>query len=217
MILLLRQPDFGTVVMLGVVLFILLYLAGTPIRILGATFSGAVIVAAYLALGTEYRRQRLMTYLDPWKDQAGKGFQILQSFVGLHHGGLTGVGLGNGKEKLFYLPEAHNDFIFSVIGEEMGFLGVALLIITFFMFIYLGLQIAWRAEKIHRDPFGYLLASAITLSLGLQAFVNMAVVLGLLPTKGLNLPFVSYGGSSLLVDLAAVGILLSVARGPARE
>ncbi|MCM2324005.1 MAG: FtsW/RodA/SpoVE family cell cycle protein, partial [Oligoflexia bacterium] len=171
-------------------------------------------IGLWLALGTPYRRLRLMTFLDPWQDPMGRGFQILQSLVGLHHGGLWGVGLGNGKEKLFFLPEAHNDFIFAVIGEELGFLGVGAVILGYLYLVYRGLQIAFDCQRKYHDLFGMLLAAGITLALGLQGFVNMAVVMGLLPTKGLTLPFISYGGSALLVDLFAVGVLLSIARGP---
>lgn len=155
-----------------------------------------------------------MTFLDPWKDPLGKGFQVLQSMLGVHSGGFWGVGLGNGKEKLFYLPEAHNDFIFAVIGEELGFLGVIGVIFAYCFFIYRGLKIASARIQLYGDLFGGLLACGITIALGLQAFVNIGVVLGLLPTKGLTLPLISYGGSALIVDLFAIGILLSISRGP---
>ena len=214
LILLLLQPDFGTTVMISVVIFALMFLAGVPRRYLFAAGLLAAMAGTMLALGTAYRRDRVMTFLDPWRDPSGKGFQILQSLVGFHNGSLFGVGLGNGKEKLFYLPEAHNDFIFAVIGEELGFVGIAGVVLAYLYFVQRGLKIAWECNKKYQDRFGMLLASGITLALGLQGFVNMAVVLGLLPTKGLTLPFISYGGSALLVDLAAVGVLLSVARGP---
>jgi cell division protein FtsW len=214
MLLLLLQPDFGTTVMITVVIFALMFMGGVPKRYLASALLLAGTAGMALALGTAYRRQRLMTFLDPWSDPGGKGFQILQSLVGLHNGRIWGVGLGNGKEKLFYLPEAHNDFIFSVIGEELGFLGIAMVVVAFLVFIYRGLRIAFTVQKQYQDRFGMLLATGITLALGLQAFVNMSVALGLLPTKGLTLPFVSYGGSALLVDLFAVGVLLSIARGP---
>lgn len=216
LILLLLQPDFGTTVMISLVVFALLFLAGAPRRYLLAAFLLTTIAGLWLALGTPYRRDRVMTFIDPWRDPGGKGFQILQSFVGLYNGRLWGVGLGNGKEKLFFLPEAHNDFIFAVIGEELGFIGVAAVVITYLYFVHRGLQIAWNCKKLYQDYFGMFLATGITLALGLQSFVNMAVVLGLLPTKGLTLPFISYGGSALLIDLAAVGVLLSIARGPLR-
>jgi cell division protein FtsW len=196
------------------VLLALLFLAGVPKRHLATAAILVGTVGAWLVMGTAYRRARLMTYLDPWTDPGGKGFQILQSLIGLHNGRLWGVGLGNGKEKLFFLPEAHNDFIFAVIGEELGFLGVAAVIVAYVYFVYRGLRIAFDCHRKYQDFFGMLLAAGITLALGLQGFVNMAVVMGLLPTKGLTLPFISYGGSALVVDLFAVGVLLSIARGP---
>jgi len=214
LLLLLLQPDFGTTVMITIVIFCLMFLAGVPKKYLFSALGLAIATGLFLAIGTPYRRMRLMTFLDPWRDPGGKGFQILQSFVGLHNGRFWGVGLGNGKEKLFYLPEAHNDFIFSVIGEELGFLGIGAVVLTYLFFVYRGLRIALECQKHYQDRFGMLLATGITLALGLQGFVNMSVVLGLLPTKGLTLPFISYGGSALLVDLFAVGVLLSVARGP---
>lgn len=216
LILLMAQPDFGTTVMIVTVIFMMMFLAGVPKRYLFTALAVAIAVGTFFALGTAYRRARVMTFLNPWNDPSGKGFQIIQSMLGLHNGSLTGVGLGNGKEKLFYLPEAHNDFIFAVIGEELGFLGILAVVCAYLYFIYRGFKIAWNCHSQYQDLFGMLLACGITLSLGLQGFVNMAVVMGLLPTKGLTLPFISYGGSAILVDLFAVGVLLSVARGPQR-
>ncbi len=217
LVLLMLQPDFGTTVMISVVVFSLMFLAGVPKKYLIPILLIVGVVGIGLVLGSSYRRDRLMTFWNPWKDPSGKGFQILQSFIGLHNGRIWGVGLGNGKEKLFYLPEAHNDFIFAVIGEELGFLGILAVVITYLYFVYRGLQIAWDCQRKYRDGFGMLLAAGITLALGVQGFVNMAVVLGLVPTKGLTLPFVSYGGSALIVDLLAVGVLLSIARGPQKK
>jgi cell division protein FtsW len=214
LLLLLMQPDFGTTVMIVSVIFMMMFLAGVPKKYLLMALVFAGCAGIFLALGTAYRRERVMTFLDPWRDPGGKGFQIIQSLLGLHNGSLAGVGLGNGKEKLFYLPEAHNDFIFAVIGEELGFLGVLAVIVAYLYFIYRGIKIAWNCHLQYQDMFGMLLASGITLALGLQGFVNMAVVMGLVPTKGLTLPFISYGGSAILVDLFAVGVLLSIARGP---
>jgi cell division protein FtsW len=214
LLLLLLQPDFGTTVIITVVIFAMMFLAGVPKRYLGSALALAITVGGFLAVGSAYRRQRLMTFVNPWRDPGGKGFQILQSLVGLHNGRFWGVGLGNGKEKLFFLPEAHNDFIFSVIGEELGFIGIVVVILAFLILVYRGLRIAFHVQKQYKDRFGMLLATGITLALGLQGFVNMSVVLGLLPTKGLTLPFISYGGSALMVDLFAVGVLLSIARGP---
>ncbi len=212
LLLLLLQPDFGTTVMITVVIFCLMFLAGVPSKYLSAALVSGVGVGGWLALGTGYRRSRLMTFVDPWSDPGGKGFQILQSFVGLHNGRFWGVGLGNGKEKLLYLPEAHNDFIFSVIGEELGFVGIVGVVLAYLYFIYCGLRIASDCQKAQQDGFGMLLASGITLALGLQGFVNIAVALGLVPTKGLTLPFMSYGGSAMVIDLFAVGLLLSIGR-----
>ncbi len=213
MVLLLLQPDFGSVVMMAGVIFLLVFLAGASKKYLASIMVVGGALASFLVLSTPYRRARLMTFLDPWQDPMGKGFQVLQSMLGLHNGNFFGVGLGNGKEKLFYLPEAHNDFIFAVIGEELGFLGVAGVVIAFSFLIHRGLKIAAFCLKQRNDYFGAYLATGITLALGLQAFINMGVVFGLLPTKGLTLPFISYGGSALLIDLFAVGVLLSISKG----
>lgn len=212
MVLLLKQPDFGSVVMISITIFAMMYLAGVSLRYLLGSLSVAVAGGGLLIWFEPYRLARLMSFLDPWADPGGRGFQIIQSFVGLSHGGIFGVGLGNGKEKLFYLPEAHNDFIFAVIGEELGYIGVSAVIGVFLLFIYRGLKGAMQALERTGDRFAFNLGVGITLILGLQAFVNMAVVLGLLPTKGLTLPFISYGGSAILIDLFAVGILLNLTR-----
>lgn len=212
LVLLLFQPDFGSVVMICAVTFLLISLAGVPLRYLGGTLLLGGAIAGFLILSEPYRKARLLAFLDPWSDPSGKGFQILQSLVGLHNGHFWGAGLGNGKEKLFYLPEAHNDFILAVIGEELGFVGISLLALTFLLLIYRGLKLAWQSFDEKKDLFACYLAAGISLTIGLQAFVNMGVVFGMLPTKGLTLPFVSYGGSALVVDLCAVGILLSITR-----
>jgi cell division protein FtsW len=214
LVLLILQPDFGTTVMISIVVFCLMFLGGVPKKFLFPMVLTIITAAVALIMSSPYRMDRLLAFWNPWKDPSGKGFQILQSFIGLHNGSLWGVGLGNGKEKLLYLPEAHNDFIFAVIGEELGFLGIVAVIATYLYFVYRGLQIAWDCQRKYQDRFGMLLAAGISLALGVQGFVNMAVVLGLLPTKGLTLPFISYGGSALIVDLLAVGVLLSIARGP---
>lgn len=215
-LLLMRQPDFGSTTLIAFVLFCMIFLAGVRMRYLAGALLLAGGAAAVLIGGSAYRRGRLLAFLDPWSDPAGKGFQVIQSMVGFFNGGLFGVGLGNGKEKLFFLPEAHNDFIFSVIAEELGFFGFAFVLLIFLYICYRGFRIAWTCYQTTQDRFGLYLASGITLALGLQGFVNAAVVLGFLPTKGLNLPFVSYGGSALLMDLMMVGVLLSISRrGPA--
>ncbi len=212
MILLLLQPDFGSTALLAGTAFVLMYVAGVrPLFLFGGLF-GAGLMATGLILTSPYRMARVMAFLDPWRDPAGKGFQVIQSMLGLHNGSLLGQGLGNGKEKLFFLPEAHNDFIFAVIGEELGFVGVAGVILAYILFIYRGLKISWVALSQRGDRFGFYLGSGISLLLGLQAFINMGVVMGLLPTKGLTLPLISYGGSALTLNLAAIGILYSISK-----
>lgn len=212
MALLLIQPDFGSAALLAGTTFILMFIAGVrPLYLFGGLFGG-VAAASLLIATSPYRMARVMTFLDPWRDPAGKGFQVIQSMLGLHNGSLFGQGLGNGKEKLFFLPEAHNDFIFAVIGEELGFVGVAAVIVAYIFFIYRGLRISWNSLQQRQDRFGFYLGCGITLILGLQAFINMGVVMGLLPTKGLTLPFISYGGSALTLNLLAVGILYSISK-----
>ncbi len=210
--LLLMQPDFGSTVLLAGTSIILMFLAGVRPLFLFGGLSVAAASAAVLVFTSPYRTARVMTFFDPWRDPAGKGFQVIQSMLGLHNGSLLGQGLGNGKEKLFFLPEAHNDFIFAVIGEELGFIGVAAVLFGYIFFIYRGLKISWTALQDRHDRFGFYLGSGITLMIGLQAFVNMAVVMGLLPTKGLTLPLISYGGSALVINLFAIGILYSISK-----
>lgn len=206
--LILLEPDLGTVVMIGLVMLSMLYLAGVRVTHLLALGVCLLPVGAVLVLGSAYRRQRLLTFLAPWKDAADSGFQITQSFLAFGSGGLFGVGLGEGKQKLFFLPEAHTDFVLALVGEELGLVGSAAIMLLFAVFVLRGFQVAGRA----RGPFGRHLATGLTLLIGLQALVNAGVVTGLLPTKGLTLPLVSYGGSSLVASLAAVGILLSISR-----
>jgi cell division protein FtsW len=213
MLFLMIQPDFGSTVMITAVGFGLLLLGGVRKRYLFSIVTAGISAGMFLILIAPYRRARLITFLDPWQDPLGKGFQVLQSMLALHNGGVLGTGLGNGKEKLFYLPEAHNDFIFAVIGEELGFIGVIAVVAAYTFFIYRGLKISYLVFERTNDLFRSLLAAGITLLLGIQGYVNMGVVLGILPTKGLTLPFVSYGGSALIIDLAMVGILLRISKG----
>jgi cell division protein FtsW len=156
-----------------------------------------------------YRFRRILAFLDPWKDPQGSGFQLVQSFIALGSGGLTGIGLGESKQKLSFLPESHTDFIFSLVGEELGFVGALILVCLFLCLFLRGVSIAHRMK----DPFGYYLASGLTMMIALQALINFSVAAGLVPTKGLPLPFVSYGGSSLLMNMVAVGILLRLSKG----
>jgi cell division protein FtsW len=206
--LVLLEPDLGTVVVMGLVTVGLLFLGGARIAHLVALGLFAIPVVLVLVLGSSYRRQRLMTFLAPWKDASDAGFQITQSFLAFGSGGPFGVGLGEGKQKLFFLPEAHTDFVLALVGEELGLAGTATVILLFAILVWRGFLVSTRA----RVPFGKYLGLGITLLIGLQALVNAAVVTGLLPTKGLTLPFVSYGGSSLVVNFVGVGMLLSISR-----
>ena len=200
------QPDFGTGVLFVAVVFLMLFVGGTRIRFLGGAFLAAVPVLAYLAFRADYRIGRFLAFWDPWKDPGKTGFQIIQSFLAFGAGKISGVGLGEGKQKLFYLPEIHTDFILSVIGEELGLIGVTLIIVLFLALIIRGFQSCLRAP----DLFGTYLALGITALISIQTLLNMGVVMGLLPTKGSTLPFISYGGTSLMINLMAVGILLNV-------
>lgn len=204
--LILAQRDLGSVFVLGSVIFIMLFAAGTKLRYLIGLFLVSCPFIYYMIFSVQFRRQRIMAFLDPWKHQQDFGYQIIQSFLAFNSGGMTGVGLGESKQKLFYLPEAHTDFIFSVLGEEFGMIGVVAVAGLFLFLVARGLKIALKTQ----DQFGMMLALGITCLLGLEAFINFGVVMGILPTKGLALPFISYGGSSLIVSLMAIGILLNV-------
>ena len=201
--LLLCQPDFGTVALLLCSTFCMLLAAGVRTRYLVTTLAAVLPTGAALILISPYRRARVLGFLDPWSDPAHKGFQVIQSFIAFFSGKWFGVGLGNSREKLFYLPEAHNDFIFAVVGEELGLMGVAFFVALFLVVVWRGLNAAQRLE----GPFERALAAGIACCIGLQAFFNMGVVLGLLPTKGLPLPLISYGGTSLIVTLFMLGIV----------
>ena len=203
---LLKQPDLGSAMIIAGVAMGMLVVAGVRWRYLFPTILMTLPVVYFLIMQVEYRRRRIMAFLDPWDDPFDTGFQIIQSMVAFGKGGVLGQGLGIGEQKLFYLPEAHTDFIFSVIGEELGLVGTLIVAALFLMLILSGIRIAAHCQ----DPFGRNLAFGLTLLLGLEAFVNLAVCMGLLPTKGLALPFISYGGTSLVVSLFAVGILLNI-------
>ena len=205
--LLLAQPDLGTTITLLVMLAAVLVVAGTPVRVLA--FAGTSVIAlAIAAIWFEpYRRARVFSFLDPWADPTHTGFQIVQAMIGLGSGGLLGNGLGESVQKIHYLPEAHTDMIFAIIGEELGLVGAAAVIAAYGAFAYAGFSVAHAA----RDPFGKRLAVALTALVCGQAAINLAAVLGLAPLTGIPLPFVSAGGSSLVVLLAAVGVLLNIA------
>ena len=206
--LILKQPDLGNSVSLAVVVFIVMFIAGAQIKHLGIIFLAALPVFYLLIARVPYRLARIMAFLDPWQDSQGIGFQLTQSQIALGSGGLTGVGLGKSMQKLFYLPAAHTDFILSIIGEEVGLIGTLSVVILFLILIAQGARIAKRTT----DSFGFYLATGIVVMLGLQAVVNIGVSIGALPTKGLPLPFVSYGGSALIANLLAIGLLLNISR-----
>lgn len=209
----LAEPDLGMSLTLMALTMIMLFVAGTRVSYLVSLVLMSLPVLYLLVFRVSYRRERFLAFLDPWADPADSGFQIIHSFMALGSGGLSGVGLGGSMQKLFYLPEPHTDFILSVLGEELGLWGILAVLGLFMLLVWRGLRVAMLA----RDRFGTLLALGCTLIIGLQAFVNAGVVLGLLPTKGLTLPFISYGGSALMVNLSCVGVLLSVAAGSGRR
>jgi cell division protein FtsW len=208
MLLCLAQPDFGSAVMIALLTFVVLFAAGAKAGYL----LGCVLVAlpvGYAAIASSpYRMRRIKAFLEPFEHRQGAGYQITESLMSFGSGGWTGAGLGDGRQKLLFLPEAHTDFISAIIGEELGFVGIVLLCAAFAWVVFRGLRAAWRAQ----DEYAGYLAAGMTLFIGLQAFTNLAVAMGLLPTKGLALPFVSYGGSSLLVNAAAAGIILNTSR-----
>jgi cell division protein FtsW len=206
--LVLAQPDLGNCLTLIMVTFGLLYLAGVRTRHLAFVVAPALpllVVAVWMA---PYRLRRITTFLDPWSDQRGSGFQIIQSWLALGSGGLFGRGIGESRQKLFYLPESHTDFIFAVVGEELGFLGALGILALFLLLIWRGLRVGVRAP----DAFGAYLALGITVLIATQALVNVGVVTGTLPTKGLPLPFVSFGGSALLTTMLSTGVLLNISQ-----
>lgn len=202
------QPDLGGALTLAAVATVMLFAAGMRVGHLISMVLLAMPLLMY-KLSRGYHKGRMEAWTNPWSDPEGKGFQIIQSWLALGTGGVFGRGLGEGKQKLFYLPEAHTDFILSVVGEELGFLGVIVIIGMFFLLVQRAMRIAVAAP----DTFGRFLALGIAVLFGIEATVNMGVVTGLLPTKGLALPFISYGGSSLLISLFAVGILLNISSG----
>ncbi len=204
--LLMIQPDMGSSMTLAGVAMVMLFAAGMRVsHVISIVLFSAPFVY-YAIRHKEYRWRRITSFLNPWADPGNTGFQIIQSWLAFGTGGITGQGLGEGKQKLFYLPEAHTDFILSVVGEELGFIGTVTVAAMFFLLVHRSIRVAVYAE----DSFGRFLALGIAVLIGAQAFVNIAVVMGLLPTKGLALPFISYGGSSLILSLFSIGILLNI-------
>jgi cell division protein FtsW len=206
--LVLLQPDLGSSVALVAVVLCMLFLAGARPQHMAVIGVAAIPIVVLAVTGASYRLRRVFAFIDPWADPRGAGFQIIQSYLALGGGGFLGRGLGESKQKLFYLPEPHTDFVFAILGEELGFLGAALTVCLFALFLWRGMRIGLRVS----EPFGALAAFGVTAMLSTQALVNLGVVVGLLPTKGLPLPFVSFGGSSLLMAMAAVGLLLNISQ-----
>jgi cell division protein FtsW len=204
-ILIIIQPNFGTVVIISAITWLMLFAGGVRfIHLLSAFLT--LPIAYYLIVTSEYRLRRFMSYLDPWQYPTDQGYQIIHSLMAFGTGGLWGTGIGKGYQKLFYLPEPHTDFIFSVIGEEFGLIGVMVILGLYGVILWRGISIARRTQ----NDFGALLALGLTVSIGFQVCVNMSVALNLLPTTGLTLPFISYGGTSLLLSMAAIGVLMNI-------
>lgn len=206
--LIMLQPDFGAAMSIGIITLTLMFIGGARIKHIAGIISLSIPVISVLILAAPYRMKRIMAFLDPWQDPRGSGFQLIQSFYAFGRGGITGVGIGGSKQKLFFLPEAHTDFIFSLIGEEAGLIGALFVLGLFIFLFYKGFKTAMQTE----DSFGYYLASGLTVMIISQALINFAVTTGVMPTKGLPLPFISYGGSSFLINMSAMGILVNIAR-----
>ncbi|MDY6905294.1 MAG: putative lipid II flippase FtsW [Thermodesulfobacteriota bacterium] len=205
-VLIFMQPDFGSVVIFGAITWTMLFVAGVRPVHLFSSFIFLLPLAIYYMVNAEYRLKRLISFLDPWSFRTAEGYQVVHSLMAFGTGGVWGTGIGQGYQKLFYLPEPHTDFIFSVLGEELGLLGVLAVLCLYFVILWRGIVIAKRA----RDMFGRMVALGLTAAISFQVFVNMGVAVGILPTKGLTLPFLSYGGTSLLFNMAAIGILMNI-------
>lgn len=206
--LVIKEPDFGTSVFIIILSLIMLVVGGTRIIFILLTFIASAPFIYEMLFDNSYKETRMTAFLNPWEDPAGAGYHIIQSWIALGSGGITGLGIGGSKQKLFFLPESSSDFIFTIIGEEFGFIGVMVIICLFLLLIWQGLKIAHEA----RDILGFFLGFGITVMFGLQAIINIAVVSGSLPTKGIPLPLVSSGGSSLLFSMIGIGILINIAR-----
>lgn len=201
-----KEPDFGTAMALAGITFVMLFVGGTRLTHIFLAILSASPLVVYVIIKNKMRLERVVTFIDPWKYAQESGYQLVHSLYAIGSGGFWGLGIGKSREKLFYLPDSHTDFIFSILSEELGFIGVITVLSLFAILIIRGLIISIRAQ----DNFGAYLAMGLTTLIGLQAAINMAVVSGLMPTKGLSLPFLSYGGSSLLVNMIAIGILLNI-------
>ncbi len=208
LVLIVFQPDLGTAIACAAITACILFVAGLDLRYLGYAFVASLVPLYFLIFRVAWRWDRIKAFVNPYSDPQGKGFHIIQSLIAVSTGGITGLGFMEGKQKLFYLPEPHTDFIFAVTAEELGLLGSLVLLLLFGIFLWRGVRTALRTQ----DMFGRLLAVGITSMVVVQAFINISVVLGMMPTKGIPLPFVSYGGSSLFVTLACVGVLLNITK-----
>jgi len=206
LLLILPEPDFGTTAILAGLSALMLFMAGMRMSHIGAIVGGGAAIGVPVMLAEAYRVERLTSFMDPWAVADGDGYHTIQSWVAFHSGGMWGQGLGNSMAKLYFLPEPWTDYIASVIGEELGLVAIAVVMLLFVVLVWRGLAIARRA----RDPFGMFLASTLTAMIGLSAFFNLAVVMGMVPPKGLVLPFISYGASAMIANLWAVGLLLSI-------
>ncbi|HIO22107.1 MAG TPA: putative lipid II flippase FtsW [Nitrospirales bacterium] len=205
------QPDLGTAVVILTVTGGMLFIGGVPVRHLAGLSTAALAMCAYLVTQTAYQRQRVLTFLNPWDDPMDSGFQTIQSMLAIGSGGIWGMGLGEGNQKRLFLPEPHTDFIFAVLAEELGLIGGMMVLGLYGVLIWRGFRIAWGSN----DLLGYYLAYGITLLFSIQVLINVGVVSGMLPAKGLTIPFLSYGGSAIVMNLVAIGILISISR--ARE
>jgi len=207
-VLILKEPDLGTALVCAGVTALMLYLAGMNMRYLGLAALAAAPVLYFMLFRVKWRRDRILAFLDPESDPLGKGFHIIQSLIAVGTGGVHGLGYMDGRQKLFYLPEPHTDYIFANVAEELGLIGAIAVVGLFVLLGYRGM----RAAILSKDPFARLLAFGITTTLLIQAFFNISVVLALVPTKGITLPFISYGGTSLFIMLASIGVLLNITR-----
>ena len=206
--LVLKQPDLGTALMLAIIVFTMCYAGGVRVRHMLFAMVPALLFIGNMLIFTPFRMKRMAAFIDPWADAQGTGYQVVQSLIAVGSGGQNGLGFAQGRQKLLFLPFAHSDFIFAVIGEELGLIGALIVVIVFAVFLWRGMRAALRAP----DRFGMLLGIGIVVGIVAQALLNISVVLALLPTKGIPLPFISYGGSSLVPTLAAVGILLNISQ-----
>lgn len=207
--LILAEKNLSIASVIMIVTFIMLFASGGRIKHLFGIVAPAMVCAAlFFTFSSDYRRDRMLNFTNPWKDPAGNGYQLIQSFYALGAGGVTGLGLGQSRQKTLYMPEPHNDFIFSIIGEELGLIGCLVIIALFIIFIWRGISVAIKAK----DTYGTLLAIGITSVIAVQALINIAVVTGSMPVTGVPLPFISYGGTSLVINLTAMGVLLNISR-----